>query len=820
MACSRTRRGYASRFFSVLVSGTALALVPASARAQESVQSAQAAHRYQFSIPAGPLASALAQFGQQSGRQVTANTDSIRGVSTQGVQGHLTVDEALHRLLLGTGATYSVGAGSVISVQRDGSTTSNALQLDPVQVQGAFPVPSQAMIDNIQPAYAGGQVAAGGQLGLLGNRGVMDTPFNQTSYTAKKAKDQQATILRDVLVDDPSVRAYTPIAAATNDNVRIRGFAVPSSTVAYGGLYGMLPFTTIMAELAERIEVLKGPGAMLNGMPPFLATGGVVNVVPKRAPDDELTQFTAQYFSAGQVGGHVDVARRFGPDKEFGVRVNGVFRAGQTEVDYNSDQRALGTVGLDYRGERFRFSADLGIQNQYIGGVMGYLGVANGVALPNAPSARINQGQPWGNRLNKDIFGVARGEFDITDSVTVYAAVGAHDYRTVGLYSVGSVVSNVNGTATASAPINVSQYQTFQTAEAGLRANFTTGPIGHEFAVTGSTLANQFGFGTVSAAAFATNIYNPTMVARPNLPMPAATLSSIQTLSSVGFADTLTAASKRVQLTVGGRLQQVAADNFNSTTGAKTTSYDQSTFSPSVALVVRPFWDNVSFYANWIQGLQAGSVVPSNFSNAGEVFPPFKSNQYEAGVKVDWGRLTTTASVFQISQPSLLTNVTANTQYLGGEQVNQGLEINVFGEVTEGVRVLGGVMFLNAVLAKTQGGLTNGWIAPFSPGAQFNLAGEWDIPDVAGLTLTGWVTYTGSQYIDTTFPRRTVPEYATFDLGLRYAFENPGARHKPLVVRFNVDNVLGANYWAGGTGATNLYLGAPRTFRLSLAADF
>ncbi len=38
--------------------------------------------------------------------------------------------------------------------------------------------------------------------------------------------------------------------------------------MAYGGLYGMLPIYTMMAELAERIEVLKGPSAMLNGMPP------------------------------------------------------------------------------------------------------------------------------------------------------------------------------------------------------------------------------------------------------------------------------------------------------------------------------------------------------------------------------------------------------------------------------------------------------------------------------------------------------------------------------------------------------------------------
>ncbi len=46
----------------------------------------------------------------------------------------------------------------------------------------------------------------------------------------------------------------------------------------------------------------------------------------------------------------------------------------------------------------------------------------------------------------------------------------------------------------------------------------------------------------------------------------------------------------------------------------------------------------------------------------------------------------------------------------------------------EGVRLLGGFMLLDAVLAKTQGGLTDGWTAPFSPNFQLNIAGEWDTP--------------------------------------------------------------------------------------------
>ncbi|TAJ96142.1 MAG: TonB-dependent receptor [Reyranella sp.] len=775
--------------------------------------------QYTFNIPAQPLTDALASFGRQSGMQVTVDGEVARGVASPGVSGEMTPEQALTRLLAGTGITYRV-TGNTAMLQRTAATTPGALQLDPVQVQGLYPVPSQALIDNIPPPYAGGQVATGGQLGLLGNRPVMDTPFNQTSYTAKKIQEQQAKSVRDVLADDPSVRAYFPDGSIGNDELRIRGFTVAGASTAYNGLYGILPYSSIMPEMAERVEVLKGPSAMLSGMAPQSTIGGTVNVVPKRAPDDPLTQVTAGYNSNAQFGGHVDAARRFGPDKEFGVRFNGVFRAGETAIWGNSDKRALLSLGLDYRGERFRLSFDGGYQYQYIGGMVPYLGLANNVPLPYAPDARKNWGQPWGYIDRKDLFGVVRGEFDITERVTAYAAFGMHDWR-LGILSGGPIVtaSNFSGAARAT-PGNISQYYQFLTAEAGVRALVDTGPIGHEFALSATTFEQVTGIATINGTPYNTNIYATNVIAKPNIPTGVANKTGSMTLNSLAIADTLSAVDKRIQLTVGARLQQVQSANFNVVTGAKTSEYDQSVISPSVALVFKP-WANVSLYGNFIQGLQPGITVAAPFSNAGEVFPPYKSTQYEAGIKIDWGKLTTTASLFQITQPSVITNVATNTQVLAGEQRNQGLELNFFGEVAEGVRVLGGAMFLNAVLTKTQGGATNGWTAPFSPGAQFNFGGEWDLPFARGLTMTGRVTYTGTQYIDTTLPRRFLPEWTRFDIGARYVIDNANSfTGKPAVVRFAVENLLDNDYWASGGGVSTLSLGTPRTFRLSLTSDF
>ncbi len=65
------------------------------------------------------------------------------------------------------------------------------------------------------------------------------------------------------------------------------------------------------------------------------------------------------------------------------------------------------------------------------------------------------------------------------------------------------------------------------------------------------------------------------------------------------------------------------------------------------------------------------------------------------GVKVDWGRITTTVSAFDIMKPIQLRRAFGirRTHAVRRESRNRGVEINTFGEVTDDVRLLGGVMF-------------------------------------------------------------------------------------------------------------------------------
>src|SRR5438094_6560295 len=56
---------------------------------------------------------------------------------------------------------------------------------------------ADASAQGLPAAYAGGQVARGGRLGLLGNVDIMDAPFSATNYTQALIQEQQARGVAD-----------------------------------------------------------------------------------------------------------------------------------------------------------------------------------------------------------------------------------------------------------------------------------------------------------------------------------------------------------------------------------------------------------------------------------------------------------------------------------------------------------------------------------------------------------------------------------------------------------------------------------------------
>ncbi|TXH37005.1 MAG: TonB-dependent receptor [Rhodospirillaceae bacterium] len=764
----------------------------------------------QFDIPAQALASALVAYSDVTGIQFFFDSSLARGLQSPGVSGSMKAEDALRQLLAGTGMTYRFTNAGTVTLEKL-PAQQGALNLAPVLVEGARTAPSTAMLDSPPPAYAGGQVATGGQVGLLGNRDVMDTPFSTINYTKKLIQDQQARSLADIIDNDPSIRNIWSSSSYSNQFM-IRGFPVYNDDVAFNGLYGLMPRQIIAAEMAERVEIFKGPNALLNGVNPSGTVGGGINIVSKHAEDDPLTQLTATYASDAQFGGQVDVGRRFGPNKELGLRFNGSYRDGDTAIDHQEQEFGLAMLGADYRGERLRLSLDVGYQDQDFTAGLSQINVAPGVDIPDAPKASHNFMDKWAYSETKDLFGLVRGEYDVTDDVTVFAAIGARDsdQESVGRWVT---INNENGDfsgATNSFPF----YQKALSAQVGGRAAIDLDGMRHELSLTASTLRMTQGYGFVYGTDNPSNIYDPVPVDNPHFGHVPTGKSADTVLNSIALADVMSFVDDRIQLTVGGRVQQIKVDNFDVNSGDKTAAYNEAAVTPAVGLLVKP-WENVSVYGNYIEGLAQGPTAPAGTVNNGEIFAPSRTHQYEVGVKVDFGRLTTTLAAFQITQPSSYTDAATNKFVVDGEQRNRGLELSAFGEVIDSVRLLGGVTLIDGDLTKTAGGANDGNTAIGVPSLQANVSGEWDTPFIPGFTLTGRMIYTSGQYLDAGNTQK-IPDWFRLDLGARYSVD---VRETVVTIRANVENVLDNDYWSS-TGGGYLALGAPRTFLVSTSVNF
>ena len=662
------------------------------------------------------------------------------------------------------------------------------------------------------PTFGGGEISRRGNLGVLGEQDLMDTPFAMTSYTEDYIASHQAYTIADIVANDPAVRVGDGFGNFAETFV-LRGFQLSGDDITFGGLYGIIPRQMVSADAIGRLDVLRGASAFLYGVSPGgSGIGGSINVEPKWALDTPLTRATVDYGSDSQFGGHFDFSRRFGADNEYGIRVNVGGRDGDTSIDRESRDANDQSIAFDYRGDKFRLKADLSHQLQRIdeGRSVVYL---SGDGIPKPPPASANYAQPWSYSSLEDTYGLVRAEYDFTPNLTGYAAVGADHSNENGEYLSPTVDQNGNGSAYR---LGVPYQNDAQSGEAGLNAHFTTGAVSHKINLGVSALNQKKTVSYTFSSSFPTNLYNYVAV-----PYPATTFSGgdpVVTgrtrLHSLALSDTLGFADDQVLLTLGARRQTLQTLGYAYTTGVQSADYRKTATSPVIGLVVK-LNPSISLFANSIQGLSQGPEAPIGAANFGQVFAPYRSRQLETGIKYDQGSFGSTFSLFQIKQPSGVTDGTTRVFSIAGEQRNRGAEWSVYGEPVNGLKLIGGASYIDAKLTNTQGGLSDGNTAVGVPKWQYNAGLDWAVPGLNGLGLNLGVTRTGGEYADLANTLRTAP-WTRVDAGASYATQIDG---RQVTFRAAVLNLGNSNYWASALGGY-LTEGASRTIKVSASIDF
>lgn len=613
---------------------------------------------------------------------------------------------------------------------------------------------------------------------LAGNVDLMNAPFHLTSLTAQAIDNQRAATIADVVARDPSVRSTAP-SGDVADSFFIRGFAIGDNNIgeiAFDGLYGVAPNYRLLADYAERVEVLKGPAAMIYGMSPNSGVGGSINVVPKRAGAD-LTRVQAGYASASQAGARIDLARRFGPDRAFGARFNGSHRGGDTAIDTQSRKSSLGALALDYQGERLRATLDLIDQRDDVDAPSRRPWLGAGLAVPRAPDGRTNLTQRWEWYDSRERSALLRADYEAHRQLTLFASAGTARSDVGRLFNTPSILNAAGDTSVV--PTRAVFDVQRSSASAGLRARLAGGGIKHRLTLEWSRYEDRLAMGTRAGRAYASNLYAPRVLPAQDVAAPAAvTKRSANRLGGVALADMLSMFDERLQVMLGVRRQTIRSD----TVGAATARYGRS--------------------------------APDTAVNGGEAFAPYKARQQEIGARVDHGSLVTSVSLFQITRPS--GQLTANRYAADGEQRNRGIEVNAYGKLGKDVRLFGGASWTDAKLVKTNSAATLGKTAVGVPKLHMTMSGEWDVPLLAGLTRNGALQHSGAQYANQANTQR-LDGWTTVDVGARYRTTAPG---KPVVLRAGVRNAAGRHYWAGASTWGTLIAGAPRSVAISAAVDF
>lgn len=712
-------------------------------------------------------------------------------------------------------AEEAVEPATAATQSTEAETTSEPAAGEQPQIEiQTVEVTAQRMQD-LPPAYAGGQVARGAGLGALGNKDFMDTPFSVTSYTAQMIENQQANTLHDVLSNDSSVRFGTS-SGHPNENFIIRGLDVNHTNLYFNGIQGLAPQHRVPVEFLERVEVLKGPSSLLYGGVNS-SVGGAINLVPKHAGEKDITDFTTSYASESHFGGHIDISRRFGENREWGLRFNGLYADGDTETDGQSRKRLLGALALDYRQDRWRLSLDaFGSQEKFDNGYVSMYQLDQGYVKAPDGSTNAYKGT-WGTVRNNGI--LFKGEYDVQDNLTAYASYGRLAVNTDGMTNGNHIRLRPDGKAYMRSLYKQYFWTDTTSAEAGLRGEYQTGTVKHQLVINANRMVSETSsaFNMLPGGQYALEIdlANPIWVGDlfdSVAGIRKGNKTNETELSSLLLADTLSFDEEKVQLTLGARKQSVKTTNFGSTFAVR----DEDKTLPLVGFVVKPWGDSVAIYGNYIEALSPGAMVgaTSGYTNAGQLMAPYTSRQKEIGVKWDKGNFANTLSLFQINRPNsmVVTNDLGDkTQTYDGEQESRGVEWSSFGQIAENVRFLGGVTYLQGEILDATVSSTKGNTPYGTPKWQMNAGLEWDTPWEPDLTLSVRAVYTGSQYLNNANNSK-LPSWVRYDVGARY---KTTINKVPVTFRASVENVFDKHYWSGAFDDNMVTLGGPRTFKLS-----
>ncbi|WP_084678908.1 TonB-dependent siderophore receptor [Methylocystis sp. ATCC 49242] len=720
------------------------------------------------------------------------------------------------------------------------------------------------------PTGVVGYLARGTSTATKTDTPIMDIPQSITIITQQQLQDRNSLTLNQALTYVPGVTVAQ--GEGQRDQITIRGQpttadfytdGVRDDAEYYRDLYNM-----------QAVEVLKGPSALIFGRG---GGGGVVNRVTKKADGETLRNVQVSTGSFGRKRVTVDVGQAISDTLAF--RINGLYEQSYSYRNFFDMQRyginptftwkpldkTFVTLSYEhYHDDRF---LDRGIpsanfnQAQPILDIqkLGFTNIFQGYPAPT--NSWTFFGNPDANYAKVDVDRAALMLDHTTDfgvnikNQTVFANYAKFYQNTFANSAVQFTGGGCGGTVPPC--VNISGYNNetprqniFNQTDITYKFQMTP-EIRHTF-LAGMEFGNQksdsnrnnarfnnFFTGSSSINTFYgfPTIWNPVVFNNPKF------RRHTDLDLAAGYVQDQIAVTKYFDVIAGVRYDSFNLKFVNNLPNAKPTFdnywgqtiYSNSNrWSPRFGLVFKPF-EQLSLYGSYSRSfLPASGDQFTTISVSSSTLQPQGFENIEAGFKAEiTPRLLFTGAIYQLNRTNQPININAFYNVLTNTQTNGG-ELALVGYVTDQWEVSVGYgnqgayvtsSDRNAVLSQIITGSSSapfftekGKVVPSVPKNTFTFWNKYDVSSIFGLNpgmlgLGGGMIYNDKFYasLDNAV---IIPGYARFD-GAVYVKINEN-----ISGQVNIENILGANYYASAHNNNNIMPGAPRSAFVTINAKF
>lgn len=777
-------------------------VLPLAHAADAEAPAAALASVHEFAIAAQPLPQALAAFTRVTGLALVYTEDAAYQVQAPAVNGRMSAEQALAQLLAGSGLGYAqVNPGTLTLVPR---ANDGALNLDAVNINSR-----QLVATSYQPPPTTRLMRS--------ETPLLDIPQAVAVVPQQALLDQQPQNLDDALANVSGITQANTLGS-TQDAVMKRGFGDNrDGSILRDGMRTIQGrnFTAT----AERVEVLKGPSSMLYGI---LDPGGVINVVSKKPLLEDYRAITGRASTYGDgkngSGGTLDVT---GPLGDSGLAYRVI--ADYDDADYwrnfghNRDKTFAPsfawygedtTVNLSFEHREYSVPFDRGTV------------FINGKPLAVPATRRLDE--PYNVTEGRSDLMILDLEHQLNEAWKAHFAY-SYNRDTYDDYQARVQSQNANGTLRrrldgTRGAVSTEHFATFdldgKVQLAGMQHDLLMG-VDHEYRkFYREDLIRQ-------TTSLSFNPWNPVYGQVP-VPTTVAAGDSDQTdrvVSQSAFFQDSVHLNEQWIFIAGARYQLYDQLAGRGRPFTKNTDIDGQLWVPRVGLVYK-MTDELSLYGGYTESFKPNSTIaPLSGTGSVNAMAPEEGKSWEIGAKLDMpGRITGTLALFDIVKENVAVTELDGSNRAVGEVRSRGIELDVTGQVTDNLSLIGTFAWLDAELTKDP--LYKGNELQNVAKRSGSLSAVYDFGQVfEGDRLRAGFggRYIGSREGDVA-NSFNLPHYAVADAFA--AYETPLGNDKRLKLQLNLKNIFDKTYYSSSVNQFNVSVGDPRLVQLSSTLEF